>query len=208
MAASLTEAGITPGRPGRGADAVRSRQLYISILAILAAGAAYVPVDADDPEERAELVFGEAGRRLITGAGATSRARRTGPPPAAVAARPDDDAWIIFTSGSTGHAEGRRGHPPLRRRVRRRRGPAVPAGRADRARRPRARRAVGRVRRLLRGDVARLAPRRLPRAGAARARAQRHGSRALAASPRHHGRLDRADAGGALAAESLETCDC
>ena len=37
-----------------------SRSLYVAILSILAAGAAYVPVDADDPEERAELVFGEA----------------------------------------------------------------------------------------------------------------------------------------------------
>jgi non-ribosomal peptide synthetase component F len=50
-----------------------SRELYISILAILAiltAGAAYVPVDADDPEERAELEFREAGvRGVIAGAG-------------------------------------------------------------------------------------------------------------------------------------------
>jgi non-ribosomal peptide synthetase component F len=36
--------------------------LYEAILATLAVGAAYVPVDADDPDERAELVFGEAGR--------------------------------------------------------------------------------------------------------------------------------------------------
>ena len=37
-----------------------SRDLYVAILATLYAGAAYVPVDADDPDERAELVFGEA----------------------------------------------------------------------------------------------------------------------------------------------------
>ncbi|MDN6155838.1 MAG: AMP-binding protein, partial [Corynebacterium casei] len=37
------------------------RDLYLAILATLAAGAAYVPVDADDPEERADMVFGEAG---------------------------------------------------------------------------------------------------------------------------------------------------
>ena len=37
------------------------RELYLAILATLAAGAAYVPVDADDPDERAEMVFGEAG---------------------------------------------------------------------------------------------------------------------------------------------------
>lgn len=47
-----------------------SRELYISILAVLAAGGAYVPVDADDPEERAELVFRKAGvRGVITGSG-------------------------------------------------------------------------------------------------------------------------------------------
>ena len=34
-----------------------SRDLYVAILGIMAAGAAYVPVDADDPPERAELVF-------------------------------------------------------------------------------------------------------------------------------------------------------
>ena len=40
-----------------------SRDLYVAILGIMMAGAAYVPVDADDPPERAELVFGEAGVR-------------------------------------------------------------------------------------------------------------------------------------------------
>lgn len=36
------------------------RDLYIAILSTLAAGATYVPVDADDPDERATLVFTEA----------------------------------------------------------------------------------------------------------------------------------------------------
>lgn len=83
-----------------------SYALYVAILATLAAGAAYVPVDADDPEERAELVFGEANvvgviteRGLVRGAGA-SRGWRAGPPLGR------DDAWIIFTSGSTGTPKG------------------------------------------------------------------------------------------------------
>ncbi|MCA0216338.1 MAG: amino acid adenylation domain-containing protein [Actinobacteria bacterium] len=45
-----------------------SRELYVSILAIITAGAAYVPVDADDPEERAELVFHEADVLGVIGA--------------------------------------------------------------------------------------------------------------------------------------------
>ncbi|MGV9799069.1 Pls/PosA family non-ribosomal peptide synthetase [Mycobacterium sp. NPDC003449] len=83
-----------------------SYALYVAILAVLAAGAAYVPVDADDPDERAELVFGEAGvvgviteQGLIRGPG-SSRGWR------AAAPLGRDDAWIIFTSGSTGTPKG------------------------------------------------------------------------------------------------------
>ena len=55
------------------------------------------------------------------------------------------------------------------------------------------------VRRLLRGDVAGLAARRLPGAGTALAGAQRHGPRAVAGRPRHHRGVDRAHPGGAVA---------
>ncbi len=51
-----------------------SYALYVAILSTLAAGAAYVPVDADDPDERADLVFGEADVvGVITEAGLTAR---------------------------------------------------------------------------------------------------------------------------------------
>ncbi|MER5449385.1 Pls/PosA family non-ribosomal peptide synthetase [Streptomyces sp. NPDC002764] len=82
-----------------------TNELYVAILAVLAAGAAYVPVDAEDPDERAELVFGEADVRVVVGAGheLTVGGRGT-----ARAARPgvEHDAWIIFTSGSTGKPKG------------------------------------------------------------------------------------------------------
>ncbi|MEZ0340777.1 Pls/PosA family non-ribosomal peptide synthetase [Mycobacterium sp. pV006] len=83
-----------------------SYALYVAILATMAAGAAYVPVDADDPPERAELVFTEADvvaviteRGLIRGPGASRGWRAASP-------LSRDDAWIIFTSGSTGTPKG------------------------------------------------------------------------------------------------------
>ena len=85
------------------------RELYLAILATLAAGAAYVPVDADDPDERAEMVFGEADiDGLFTDEGFRSlrSAERVGKDAHQGAPTPDDTAWIIFTSGSTGKPKG------------------------------------------------------------------------------------------------------
>ncbi|MFF5575402.1 Pls/PosA family non-ribosomal peptide synthetase [Streptomyces luteogriseus] len=82
-----------------------TNELYTAILAVLAAGAAYVPVDAEDPDERAGLVFGEAGVRAVIGDGHEITLHGSG---RALAARPGvgHDAWIIFTSGSTGKPKG------------------------------------------------------------------------------------------------------
>ena len=83
-----------------------SYSLYMAVLSVLAAGASYVPVDADDPEERATLVFGEAAvAGVITEAGlirgpGSSRGWTAAPPAVG------DDALIIFTSGSTGVPKG------------------------------------------------------------------------------------------------------
>ena len=83
-----------------------SYSLYMAILSVLSAGAAYVPVDADDPDDRADLVFTEAGvAAVITESGlrrgpGQSRGWSAGCPQAG------DDAWIIFTSGSTGVPKG------------------------------------------------------------------------------------------------------
>ncbi|MFI6291970.1 Pls/PosA family non-ribosomal peptide synthetase [Nonomuraea sp. NPDC050790] len=104
LAGTLGEMGIGPGERVGVRVPSGSNELYVAILAVLAAGAAYVPVDADDPEERAELVFGEAGVAAVIGAqGIVSRrtAEAMARPP-----MPEDDAWIIFTSGSTGKPKG------------------------------------------------------------------------------------------------------
>ena len=93
------------------------RELYLAILATLAAGAAYVPVDADDPDERAEMVFGEAdidgvftdeGFRFLRDSARPDAPDTSAEEPAENpnAPRPEDTAWIIFTSGSTGKPKG------------------------------------------------------------------------------------------------------
>ncbi|WP_281712221.1 AMP-binding protein, partial [Dermacoccus nishinomiyaensis] len=87
--------------------------LYVAIAGTLVAGCAYVPVDFDDPDERADTVFGEADVAAIVGKDLVISPRaphaddaaahddvRTGDPALT------DDAWIIFTSGSTGKPKG------------------------------------------------------------------------------------------------------
>ncbi|MGZ8805437.1 MAG: amino acid adenylation domain-containing protein, partial [Microbacterium sp.] len=125
-AARLHEHGVRRGDRVGVRMASGSRDLYIAILGIMASGAAYVPVDADDPPERADLVFREAGvRGVVTGSGVFEAADPTAlrpsaqelfvgdaphPSSRAISAVPpptvDDDAWIIFTSGSTGVPKG------------------------------------------------------------------------------------------------------
>jgi len=107
LAAELAATGIGP----RDKVGVRlssgTNDLYVAILATLFAGAAYVPVDADDPDERADLVFTEAAVAAVLTDGPTITAVR--PPEApGIAADPaaKDDAWVIFTSGSTGVPKG------------------------------------------------------------------------------------------------------
>ena len=83
-------------------------ELYVAILGILLVGAAYVPVDADDPDERARLVFGEAKVDGIVTGGLAVEVFGERPAPFPAPRKPglDDDSWIIFTSGSTGTPKG------------------------------------------------------------------------------------------------------
>ncbi|MGQ1797879.1 Pls/PosA family non-ribosomal peptide synthetase [Kocuria oceani] len=84
-----------------------SVDLYVAILGTIFAGAAYVPVDFDDPDERAATVWEEASVCAVYGAGLALETR-TGVRPGADCREPGtgDDAWIIFTSGSTGKPKG------------------------------------------------------------------------------------------------------
>ncbi|MEU4242554.1 Pls/PosA family non-ribosomal peptide synthetase [Actinoplanes sp. NPDC026619] len=105
MGALLSEQGVGAGDRVGIRVSSGTADLYLAILGVLAAGAAYVPVDADDPEERAELVFAEAGVCAVVGDGLSVSMRRA-PGGRPGGPGPDDDAWIIFTSGSTGTPKG------------------------------------------------------------------------------------------------------
>ncbi|WBP90706.1 Pls/PosA family non-ribosomal peptide synthetase [Kitasatospora cathayae] len=102
----LTAAGIGPGDRVGVRVPSGTNDLYVSILAVLAAGAAYVPVDAEDPDERAQLVFGEAAVAAVLGAGRALSSTTTRQAVSGRRPTPADDAWIIFTSGSTGKPKG------------------------------------------------------------------------------------------------------
>ncbi|MFF4313678.1 Pls/PosA family non-ribosomal peptide synthetase [Streptomyces sp. 900105755] len=101
----LAEAGIGLGDRVGVRVPSGTNDLYVAVLGVLAAGAAYVPVDAEDPDERAALVFGEAEVAAVLGEGLHIDVRRESGRPSG---RPGDghDAWIIFTSGSTGKPKG------------------------------------------------------------------------------------------------------
>lgn len=127
VAAELHEVGVRVGDKVGVRIKSGTTDLYVAILGILCAGAAYVPVDADDPDERARVVFEESGAvavigndlriesrqsaveevaGFVTAAGATSSTSDHSSTTARTDPDINDDAWVIFTSGSTGKPKG------------------------------------------------------------------------------------------------------
>ncbi len=120
IAAVLTRHGCGPDRPVA-VVARKGWQQVAAVLGVLMSGAAYLPVDADLPEERLALLLrqGEVGVALTQSAMIDRIAWPAGVTPLAVdaiepgAARPapatgpdTDLAYVIFTSGSTGTPKG------------------------------------------------------------------------------------------------------
>ncbi|WP_172666620.1 non-ribosomal peptide synthetase [Actinoplanes missouriensis] len=107
----LTAAGVRVGdrvalHLERGVDAV------VSVLGVLGAGAAYVPLDVRAPEARRAAVLADSGARVLIGQGLAADTvvvlDDIAPvvPWVSPAGGPDDLAYVIYTSGSTGLPKG------------------------------------------------------------------------------------------------------
>lgn len=115
LRAVLADAGVSRGD----LVAVMMRkgwEAVVALLAILERGAAYVPVDADLPDERVRMLLDDASPACVLaqpdgpafGFGRSAFAvddtgSRAGPEQRAAA---DDLAYVIYTSGSTGRPKG------------------------------------------------------------------------------------------------------
>ncbi|HKH48849.1 MAG TPA: amino acid adenylation domain-containing protein, partial [Thermoanaerobaculia bacterium] len=106
LAHHLRKMGVAPG--DRVAFALdRSLELPVTVLGILEAGAAYVPLDPSWPEERLNLMLEDARVRTVLSRDGLERlARMEAPPLPRLPISPDDLAYVLYTSGSTGRPKG------------------------------------------------------------------------------------------------------
>lgn len=105
MADRLNQVGVGPGVRVGICLPSGTPALYISILAVILAGASYVPVDFEDGHERRDKVFAAAQVAAVIDSDGISVLMR-GMAVSASALTLDDDAYVIFTSGSTGEPKG------------------------------------------------------------------------------------------------------
>ncbi|WP_081736301.1 amino acid adenylation domain-containing protein [Amycolatopsis orientalis] len=119
LADGLRGAGVNPGDLV-GVCLDRSAELVAVLLAVLKAGAAYVPLDPAYPAERLAYTVEDARLSVVittlTGFPVSPGLRVLTPetvealcgdgPPATAGGGPDDAAYVIYTSGSTGRPKG------------------------------------------------------------------------------------------------------
>ena len=118
LARHLIELGVVPGDPVV-TSLERSALLAVAQLAILKAGAVYVPVDPQSPESRQDWIIDDCSAKLVlVGLGRTAFAARkvlvlrdgdyadASAPDPALDLSADHAAYVMYTSGSTGTPKG------------------------------------------------------------------------------------------------------
>ncbi|MGC5411730.1 AMP-binding protein, partial [Streptomyces sp. DT225] len=86
----------------------RSVDLVVAVLAVLKAGAAYLPVDPAYPEARREYMLADARPALVIDSPRAVAELSEGQPVTdpGIAVDPRHPAYVIYTSGSTGRPKG------------------------------------------------------------------------------------------------------
>src|SRR5829696_250979 len=102
IAEELRRAGAGPGDVVA-AYVERSAAAVASLLGVLRAGAAYVPLDPADPPARHRVLLDDAAPRAVLKPGATGV---EGAPPRASEPGGERLAYVLYTSGSTGRPKG------------------------------------------------------------------------------------------------------
>jgi amino acid adenylation domain-containing protein/non-ribosomal peptide synthase protein (TIGR01720 family) len=98
----LTDRGAGPGRIVS-IMAEPTLDVMLGLLAILASGAAFLPIDRDYPRERIDTMLRDSGSVfLLDGEQGDILSEDSDP----VRCSPDDPAYCIYTSGSTGQPKG------------------------------------------------------------------------------------------------------
>ncbi|WP_370949850.1 amino acid adenylation domain-containing protein [Amycolatopsis sp. cg5] len=86
-----------------GLSSSRSLTTVVAMLAVLKAGAAYLPLDPDLPDDRLDYMIRDAAPALVLDEDLPSDGPTTNP---GVRPHPENPAYVIYTSGSTGKPKG------------------------------------------------------------------------------------------------------
>ena len=84
----------------------RSALVYETLLGILKAGAAYVPLDPDCPPDRVRQILADCRATALLTLGSFAEVVGASPVQAPSPPKPSDVAYVIYTSGSTGTPKG------------------------------------------------------------------------------------------------------
>ena len=89
-----------------GLSVERSLEMIVGMLGILKAGAAYVPLDPNYPEERLNFILEDSGIEIILDKEALEQIDEQNIENPSTDVKPNNLAYVIYTSGSTGKPKG------------------------------------------------------------------------------------------------------